>query len=154
MRLIVFVSAFFIGACSPPNGTGTGNPILPANGSAPTTGFPNSGSGVIFGEICTIITACNASVSNENCFDGIIELSGFAPELGIQTSPPPTTILILNMEAVGDLKSNPTVVDECTAKLRGLSCTDSKVMSAYNPSSTTPFAGTVGLLDPICVGVF
>jgi hypothetical protein len=156
MRPVIFVFAFFLAACSPPNGTGTGNPIMPTNGSAPdpTTGFPGVVSGEIFDQICSLISACNPSVSNDTCLEGIAPLTGFAPNLGIQLSPPPSAFSISQLEALDQITANPTVAEECTTKLKALTCTDSAVKSAYNPSAAAPFAGTVGLLDPVCAGVF
>ena len=148
MKILFFVLVLNLAGCA--QGTGTGNPFYPVFSSGPNAGSMDS----IFTGVCNVVIRCHPTVTSTDCGNGIAPLTGFAAKLGILSTPPPTAEQILIMEVQGQITPQPTASTACEWKLNDLSCSDPSVMSAYDPTSSSPFAGTVNLLDPICTGVF
>jgi hypothetical protein len=157
MKHSLFLFVFALWGCA--LGTGTGNPFSTSGAGDPASGGGNqtgagSVSGYVFVQVCKAVERCNPGMTDQDCGTGIMNLTGFAPKLGLTTSPPPTVEQIVTMEFSHQLIADPVAGDKCVAQMLKLQCSDPVMQNAYVPGAEVPFAGTPDILDPVCAGVF
>ncbi len=81
MKILIFAILLGLCACDLPHGTGTGNPFgTPAMGQAPATV-----SGQVFVALCKMMEVCYPAITDQSCYTGIVDLTGFASKMGIRT---------------------------------------------------------------------
>jgi hypothetical protein len=114
------------------SGTVTGNPLTPVS------------SQIMFA-VCGTVTRCHAGVDIAVCHSAVLKTSGFAVPLAL---PPAydTFSSIFEGEQGGAIVGNLAASASCYNKINTLSCADPLVVSAYDSTSSNPYAGTPGLV--------
>jgi hypothetical protein len=156
MKYLSLIFTLTVCACGPLAGTGTGNPISTSNGS---NGSPNQGgvgtvSGNIVSHVCQMLEKCNPGMTDAVCGSGIMNLTSFAPKLGVSAAPAPTLYDIVTEEFSHQLIADPVAGDKCVAQMLKLECSDPVMQNSYVSGAAVPFGGTPDILDPVCAGVF
>lgn len=128
------------------NGTGTGNPALPASASEPAVS--------LFYFACMKISACNSTITAAECMSGILPLTTFAEKVGITVQPPPTVEEIENARAAGSLKADSGAEKTCTNDIGALDCTAPGLTSGYVAGAPNPYAGAADMMPASCTAVF
>lgn len=127
--------------------------------SVVSTGNPmqETGSRKVLLAVCSLLTNCNSNLTQSSCESGIISTSGLAEAMGASAGSYTNYGDFMSHEYMGLITGNSAAVDMCVPIIKNLSCSSSLVTSAYNPSSSVPFAGVAAILSDktnYCYGAY
>jgi len=116
---------------------------------------PNQASQEILFAICSVLDRCQAQVPFDVCMSGVPTVNGIGMRLGLAPGVDNPYSALESAEASGAISANLLQANTCVDTINNLSCTNTNVVNAYNPSSSSPFAA-VPFMIPIgaCGQVF
>lgn len=114
-------------------------------------GNPLTSSKTILQAMCKVITRCHPEVASSMCESGILQTGGIDYQFGLIKGSFANYSAILQSETSGQLSANQTGTNTCVSAIDSLTCTDPTVISAYDPSASSPFS-KVSFMIPTAPG--
>jgi hypothetical protein len=127
------------------------------HGTETTNPFSTQASSEILYTICSVLDRCNgpSQVPFNVCMSGVPTVGGIGSRLGLAANAFNPYSTLENAESSGAITANLAAANTCVDTINNLQCSNTNVVNAYNPASSTPFAA-VALMIPIsaCGQVF
>jgi hypothetical protein len=95
----------------------------------------------LLGKICAVVSSCHPQISIDDCQTGVLNTEGIETQLGITKGTTKLYSEIITAENNGLLRADVAAMNSCGAAIEQLSCNDSLVKDAYQPSASLPYAG-------------
>lgn len=113
------------------NGTSVGNPLVSIK---------------LINAICTVITRCNSQVTIQNCESGVLNTTGFAQPLGLNSNYEEMSS-IYQGEISGTIDGNNSISNTCASQINTLDCSNPVTLGAYNEQLSNPYSGTPNMIS-------
>ncbi|MGZ6398653.1 MAG: hypothetical protein ACXWRZ_16950 [Bdellovibrio sp.] len=116
-----------------------------------TVGNPmtNLGSYKILQSVCKILTSCHPELDQTKCLDGIMASAGVGESLGLPSGQFANYQSVITAESSGQVSLDTAATNSCLNNIQQLTCANSAVAKAYDPTLANPFANVPLMLPEV-----